>query len=191
MFAPGWQTSARRWTKYPATLLFVVSLLWLVRNLFQLDWTNAQPETETGIGILLLLINLVIVPLGGVVVGIYLLFLKRWAFYLAPLLPLTPLIVTTEDKVGRIAGKFTEFREELAVPSLGGGVMDSFVLLSLWIAYAVMLWYLYMAWRVLEGSRRWRSAAVAPSGPAPHVASGADAEDVCMLLPEIDDAESA
>jgi hypothetical protein len=195
MFIESRSQQARRWAKYPATLLFVLSLVWLLNNMFQTDWAHLQPVTETGGGILLLLLNLLVIPLGSVVVGIYLLYGKRWAYVLAPLLPLLPLIEFTVDRLRRISGKFAAFHDHADSKALANGVMDSLVLLGLWVAYGLMLWYLAKAWRLLKPSRPvWglpRAGSVAGGETNFPVAADAGGDDNCLIMPEMDDAERA
>jgi hypothetical protein len=183
---------ARRWVKYPATLLFALSLVWLATSLFNLDWAHAQAISETGVGIARLLMDFIIVPLGGAVVGVFLLSVKAWAIPVAALLPLEPLIVSSLSKLERISGKFTIFHDTQDASSLGAAVMDIFLLIALWSAYALMLGYLYKAWRIVRSAaprRAGASAAAATAGSRTAAGARPEEGETCMLLPEVGQSE--
>jgi hypothetical protein len=191
---------ARRWMKFPATVLIATGILWLLHSYFSLNWSDIGQLTETGIGAVAVFINLVVIPLGSVVAGVGLLLVQRWAMWAACCLPVPPLVVLTMDKVDRIAVKLKEFRGSGEVSSFGDGIMTAILLLALWAVYFLILGYLLKAWREMEVAREWLKlpsrqdrgfAASSKQPPDPASAEDEpDAEDVCLLMPDSIDDES-
>jgi len=191
------QTQARRWAKFPATVLFVLSVLWLLRSFF--DFGNNpqhfQGMTHTGIGILQVLWDLLVIPVGGAVVGIYLLLRKRWAAPVAALLPLEPLVIATLDKVTRVTTQFHNYNVGGQLDAAGNGMNHLLQILAFWTVYAFMLINLWKVWTLLKSRPQWASTSGGsiledPSPAAQQAVRNADG-DVCFLLPETEDVESA
>lgn len=184
-----WAAQARRWAKFPATLLFALSVIWLVRSLFGLDPGALGSGTKTGIGALVAVYVLGIIPLGSAVCGIGLLFLQAWAYVPAALLPLWPVIAVSADKVARIDRKFAQFHQDGQIASLGNGLIDVLVVGAIWTAYAIALFYLWKSWRMRPAPWRPGRAAAegAGAGSAPGTAGAAEEGEVCLLLPEVDE----
>lgn len=193
---------ARRWTKFPATLLFATCLLWLITVIPKAatDWDAyvAQPS-ETLFGALLVFLQLVVVPIAGPLAGIGMLFLQRSALYLGAFLPFIPLGTITVDKAARIAIKFREYREQASINSFGDGVLDAVILLGCWAIAIVHVLYIRRALQEMAKAEQWQRgpaavqqrAAPGTGGPlAAGVAGGAAmagdsvSDDTCFLLPE-------
>lgn len=188
------QSQARRWAKFPATVLFALSVVWLLRSFFELGQNEAgfQNLTHTGVGILNVVLDLLVIPVGGAVIGIYLLLRKRWAAPVAALLPLKPLAVITLRKLADVRANFHDYNEAASMTKLYEGLVDLLVLAAFWALFALMLAYLWKVWTLLRERPRWNVAAggaveSAVGAPAPATTDG----DVCFLLPETEDAESA
>jgi hypothetical protein len=188
-------TEARRWAKFPATVLLVTGLLWLLQNYFTLDLNQLGQLTETGVGILQALVALVLIPLGSVAVGIFLLFSQRWAIFCAGPLALAALLLTTADKLQRVCYKFSQYRSAHEIGAYGGAVMTILLILALWALFVLVLLYLYKTWRHLEAAQEWLARPrpkPEPAGSVPASASGTltlppAVDEVCLLLPDMDD----
>lgn len=186
----------RRWAKFPATLLFVTCLLWLLAVLPRVaaDWdrTVAQPA-ETFIGAILVFLQLVLVPIASPLAAIGMLFVQRSAFFLGACLPFIPLLTISFEKAARISGKFREYRELHSISSFGDGVLDAVILLGLWLIAIVHVLYIRRALGELAKAEQWARAS-APNeqlsrqaGPllAADSAGGAlEHDESCFLLPE-------
>lgn len=209
----GWMRSeqlahARRWVKFPATILFALCVLWLVRcyMLESTDWSNIKNQIESLGGTLFVLFSYFGLPLGSAIAGIGLLTLHRWAYPLAVLLPLYPMVEMTGAKIVRIGSKFHEFHQSAGLPGgpnttkLGDGLLDCLLLLGAWAAIVLMWYYLWRSWTFLAPAKAHRNlhdggfgAAPAPGkahdGTVPEgfntVAAVDDEGDVCFLLPEV------
>jgi hypothetical protein len=185
-------TEARRWVKFPATVLLATGVLWLLQSYFELDWSNIGRLTRTGIGAVAVFTDMVFIPLGTVIVGVGLLFVQRWALYTGMVLPLLPLLMLTADKWQRISDKFSLFHQSGNVGSFGAGVMTSLMLLALWAVYVLMIFYLAKSLRYLQRLRQWvRGRQAEPAGEKaagdtpPDVADAAlDEDELCLLLPD-------
>jgi hypothetical protein len=189
---------ARRWAKFPATLLFALSVVWLVYTVSGLNPASLKDETETGLGSLRVLFEYAIIPLGSAVCGLGLLFLQRWAYLPAALLPLWPLLIATYDKVQRIDSKFGQFHQTQNMAYLGNGVLDCLAVAALWTAYLLILAYLRKSYQLLGGWNNWARASGskgrAGRAPAPLLAGymgQAEEGDTCWLMPETDDEEQS
>jgi hypothetical protein len=211
---------AKRWAKFPATVLFALCVLWLVQAYTgQLaSWTELKDRLETGIGVAAVLLTHVVIPLGSAIAAFGLLTLHRWAYPIAGLLPILPLVTMTTRKIERIGIKFHAFHNSADgtpdISALGGGIMDSLILLGAWCAFALMLWHLYKSWQYLYPAKRRQgtevpaaqaSLSAAAVGGASAVAGGIGSsraavgansrggkldegdEDTCFLLPETQD----
>jgi hypothetical protein len=194
MYGETRQTQARRWAKFPATILFVLSVLWLLRSFFSFGENpeQFQAQTHTGIGILQVVWDMLVIPVGGAVVGLYLLLKKRWAAPVAALLPLEPLLVTSARKLVDIGANFHDYNTSAQMNKLYEGLVDLLVVVGFWALYALMLFYLWKVWELLRPPAKWGptaagEAAVAVTGTG--VAGSAEG-DVCFLLPEGEDVET-
>jgi len=182
-----YRIEARRWVKFPATILLITGVLWLIRTYFELDWTRTLERTETLVGSVAVLTELVLIPLGSVVIGIGLLFLQRWALWLAYIIPLFPLVILTGEKVLRIGVKFDTYRQTSDVSEFGDGVMTALLVLALWALYVLIVLYLFKAWLQLKASRAWWGTRHGPGS----ITTGEPCEEqpeledeLCLLMPE-------
>jgi hypothetical protein len=193
-------TEARRWAKFPATVLLITGLLWLLQSYFALLVPDARvqigQETETFLGALYIFSSLVIVPLGSVAVGLGLLFVQRWALWGGFVLPALALVIVTAEKAEAIGRKFTEFRQAGTVSSFGGGVMTALLVLALWAVYLIIVLYLLKTLHQLNlayGYARRRQAPASQadgSGAVPPAAAGeGEEDDFCLYMPETQDDE--
>ena len=194
MYGETRQTQARRWAKFPAAILFVLSVLWLLRSFFDFGDNPSQFQelTHTGIGILRVVWDLLVIPVGGAVVGIYLLLKKRWAAPVAALLPLVPLLVTSARKFVDIGANFHDYNTSAQMNKLYEGLVDLLVVVGFWALYGMMLFYLYKVWELLKAPPKW-GPPTATTGEAAAAtseeAAGNGDGDVCFLLPEAEDVE--
>ncbi|MCC7476954.1 hypothetical protein IT575_00730 [bacterium] len=203
---------ARRWVKYPATILFALCVLWLVRcyMLESTDWSTIKNQIESLGGTIFVLFAYFGLPLGSAIAGIGLLTLHRWAYPLAALLPLYPMIEMTGAKITRIGAKFHEFHQSASqaggpnTTKLGDGLIDCLLLLGAWAAIVLMGYYLWRSWQYLAPAKSRRHAAAATAGAQSAAAAGnpampgngtaplvEDDGDVCFLLPEVREEGSA
>ena len=150
-------TEARRWAKFPATLLFATGFLWLLDSLFHFNQESVGQQSETLVGALGAFINFAVIPLGCVVIALGILFVQRWALMLGPLLGLYPLVSLSISKIGRIQAKFAEYRSGVAVDSFGDGVMTGLLVLALWATFSVMVVYVWKSLYILNKSQQWHS----------------------------------
>jgi hypothetical protein len=189
------QTQARRWAKFPATVLFVLSVLWLLRSFFSFgdDPAHFQELTHTGVGILQVLWDLLVIPVGGAVIGIYLLLRKRWAAPASALLPLEPLLVTSARKLVDVTANFHDYNTRSQMNKLYEGLVDLIVLLGFWVLFGLMCFYLYKVWELLKPPAKWGpgvGATVDVATPMNAKASANGDSEVCFLLPEGEDVEA-
>jgi hypothetical protein len=189
---------ARRWAKFPATVLFATGFLWLLHSIFNLDMGSRSQQLESVVGILAALLDLIFIPLGGVAIGLGMLFLQRWALWLGFIFPVFPLVILTGEKWQRMGQKFSEWRGG-DLSAMEGGVMTGLLVLALWGVFALMVYYLRKALRLLDKAEGWMRASAASSsdnaaamGPAWGQAragvamSSPDDSDVCMLIPDVE-----
>jgi hypothetical protein len=188
---------ARRWTKFPATLLFATCLLWLVAMLPRVaaDWdgTVAQPS-ETLLGAVVVFALLVFIPIASPLAAIGMLYLQRSALYLGGLLPFFPLAAISVDKARRIAEKFAQYRLQHSISSFGDGVLDAMILAGLWLIAAVHVLYIRRALLELAKAEQWqhggpsaRATALGrakPQGAPVQPAQAPAGDETCLLLPE-------
>ena len=189
------QTQARRWAKFPAAVLFVLSVLWLLRSFFDFGDNPArfQELTHTGIGILQVLWDLLVIPVGGAVIGIYLLLRKRWAAIVAALFPIEPLLVTSARKLVDVTANFHDYNTGGQMNKLYEGLVDMIVLLGFWVLFGLMCFYLYKVWQLLKPPAKWGPTAGATTDittPANAKAAAGKDGEVCFLLPESEDVEA-
>ncbi len=190
-------TEARRWAKFPATVLLVTGLLWLLQSYFALLVPEAQirigQETKTFAGAAYVFASLVIVPLGSVAVGLGLLFVQRWAVWGSFVLPALALVIVTIEKAAAIGRKFAEYRHGGAVSSFGGGVMTALLLLALWVVFLIVVLYLLKTLRQLDlayGYARRRAGPAGQLGDSRATGAGgttSDEDDLCLYMPETQD----
>lgn len=190
-------TEARRWAKFPATVLLATGLLWLLQSYFALLVPDARDqigqETETFVGALYIFSSLVIVPLGSVAVGLGLLFVQRWALWGGFVLPALALVIVTVEKAAVIGRKFAEFRQAGAVSSFGGGVMTALLVLALWAVYVLIVLYLLKTLHQLNLAYGYANRRTAPAGQlggkstAGNASAADDDEDLCLYMPETQD----
>ena len=197
MAASNQLTEARRWVKFPATVLLAIALLWLLQNLFEFNSAEIGQRTEKVIGILYVIVDYIVVPLGSVAVGIGLLFLQRWALITGFFLPLLPLVLVTADKIGRVVAKFTQYRETGDFSHFGGGVMTALLVIALWAVFFLYLDYIYKSWRLTNQAREWLSPkrrgarGSAPGAEPPSGGAARTDDEGCYLLPDADDEEQS
>jgi hypothetical protein len=192
---------ARRWTKFPATLLFITGLLWLLvvffRAIADFNGNIAQPA-ETLVGAVMVFVLAVVVPLGSLWAGGQMLNLNRRALYAGAVLPFFPLLYYSWHEALRIGAKFHEYRTLHIVNSFGTAVIEAVIVLGLWCVTVLHVLYIRRALRELAGAEAWAHGATpggkarpAPAQPAA-AAAGAPAveaddsagEDMCFLLPD-------
>lgn len=208
MSSPTLYDEARRWTKFPATLLFAACLLWLItiipRAATDWDAVVAQPS-ESLLGALAVFLQLVVMPIAGPLAAVGMLFLQRSALYLGAVLPFIPLLSLSADKAQRIAVKFREYRDYASISSFGDGVLDAVIVAGLWLIAVVHVLYIRRALQELGKAQQWQSrrspaqsAAAAPLAAVPAgraalpVESAAAGDDTCFLLPDaVDSADDA
>ena len=180
--------AARRWAKFPATVLFATGLLWLLKSYFQLNIETIGEKAETGIGAIGVFADMVIIPLGSMVVALGLLYLQRWAMLTGLFLPLLPLLILTYEKALRINAKFTEFRISGEAAQFEGGVMTALLVVALWAVYVMMILYLLKALKIMDSDREWlkRPGAADAATAAPETAglpvSGEQADDEIFTM---------
>jgi hypothetical protein len=186
------QTEARRWVKFPATVLLATALLWLLHSYFNLDLKTIGQRSESFIGALFVFCELVLIPLGSVAVALGMLTLHRWALALGYFMPLLPLILVTIDKTHRVALKFTEYRATGEISSFGGGVMTALLIAALWAVYVLIVLYILKSWHMLQQARQWLKGPATDAGPrravdamrAGPAGQASDEGDYCLLMPE-------
>lgn len=186
--------SARRWAKFPATVLIVVAVLWLLKNYFELDLTAIGQQTETGLGIFLALANLLLIPIGNVVIAVCVLFVQRWSLWAGGVFLLYPLMVETADKLARIDAKFATYRATESSSEYGGAVMTIFSVLLIWALFLLVLFHLRKALYWHAQARQWvRHPVTAHKGQPTPVADHAAApstegnDEVCYMMPDTEE----
>jgi hypothetical protein len=183
-------TEARRWVKFPATVLVATALLWLLRIFFDYNQTAVGQRAESVVGAIFIFCEFVLIPLGSVAVAVGMLWLQRWALHLGYLMPLLPLIVVTLEKAHRVALKFAQWRATGEFSSFGAGVMTALLMAALWAVYALMALYIYKSAHLLKQAQEWlRAPGNTPAGksPAPRQRFGGeipDEGDCCLLMPD-------
>jgi hypothetical protein len=196
MVLSSFHTEARRWVKFPATVLLATALLGLLHNYFNFDPVLIGQRCETGLGAAMVFLEYILIPLGSVAVALGMLSLHRWALALGYVLPLLALMLVTIEKVQRIVIKFAEYRAG-SMQSLGGGVMTALLVLALWAVYGLVVLYIAKSWRMLNQAREWMRAPAATqastvAGAKLYGTTGAQTQegDVCLIMPEAGQEES-
>src|SRR5688500_15307041 len=141
---------------------------------------------------MLVVLDMFIIPVGGAVVGIYLLLRKRWAVIPAALIPLRALIDLSADKLERVGTQFHLYNEGGQLTNAGSGVNHLLQFVAFWTVYIVMLVYLWEVWTLLRQRELWGPALGSTAGEIATESSSVQSGDgdVCFLLPEADDVES-
>jgi hypothetical protein len=189
-------TEARRWAKFPATVLLATGLLWLLENYFTLNLRQIGELTETGVGMAYALLDLLLIPLGSVAVGIFLLFTQRWAIVSAVPLTFAALLIITFEKVQRYADKVSQYRTTQETAAYGDAVMTILLIIALWALFALLVLYLAKTWKHLNAAQEWlarparepQPALAAAHTPASNLTLPED--DMCLLLPDCEDPEA-
>lgn len=186
------KAAARRWAKFPATILFVLGVLWLLEQLFELNVAALGQQTETGLGVARAISDLLIIPLGSMIIGVCALFLQRWALWGAAILPLLPLLIKTAEHTGRAQAKFAAYRAGQGTADYGDAVMIMLLVLALWAVYALMVYHLRKALYWNAQARQWlrRRAVAVPGdeGAQQLAATEPDGGDeVCLLMPDTEE----
>jgi len=189
-----YHSAARRWAKFPAAILFILAVVWLIQNYFELNWAEIGSQTRTGLGSVMVFLHLVVIPLGSILIGVCVMFLQRWALWGAGVIALYPLMVKTFDLAARIDAKFTLYRQGGEFSEFGGGIMTALELLMIWALYGIVLYHLRKALYWHAQARQWikrPSSHPVAKGQEPRVSqasnrSATDGEDsdVCLLLPD-------
>jgi hypothetical protein len=183
-------TEARRWVKFPATVLIATALLWLLRNIFDYDPGGVGQSAESIVGAIYMFCYFVLIPLGSVAVAVGMLWLQRWALYLGYLMPLLPLIVVSHEKTQRVALKFAQWRATGEFSDFGAGVMTALLVAALWAVYVLMALYIFKSTHLLGQAQEWLRApgnTSAGKSPAPRqnfTGEGSDEGDCCLLMPD-------
>src|SRR5437867_1563261 len=100
---------ARRWTKFPATVLLITGVLWLVVVIFRVAQDGGAAlasEARTVVGIVWLLLRIPVTLIGCPLAALGVYYLQRQAFYAAAALPALPLLSVSLDKAARIGAHF-------------------------------------------------------------------------------------
>jgi hypothetical protein len=187
-----YHSAARRWAKYPAAMLFVLAVVWLINNYFELNVPELGQQTETGLGILQALTYLLVIPLGSILIGVCVMFLQRWALWGAGIIAIIPLVVKSADIVVRVSDKFTAYRATGSSDEYGGGIMWALGLIAAWTLYGIMVYHLRKALYWHAKARQWVKQ---PSGGQltqmatlpPAMGGGGEREDeteICYLMPD-------
>jgi hypothetical protein len=191
MLQPDHMAEARRWAKFPATVLLCTGVLWLLLKVFEFNIVAFKEQCETVIGVLSAVVDIMVLTLGCMVVGICVLFLQRWALWAAYILPALALLYTSADKAQTISRKFAEANTQNNFSSFGGGVMNSLLLLALWAVYLLVIFYIRKAFQHLDAGRGRGWSALGPAGAVPALSGGAagtgtpgSEDEFCLLLPE-------
>ena len=190
-------TEARRWAKFPATVLLATGLLWLLENYFTINIQQLSELTETGVGMALALLDLLLIPLGSVAVGIFLLFTQRWAILGAAPLSFAALLIITFEKAQRYAHKVSQYRASHESAAYGDAVMTILLIIALWALFALLVLYLRKTWVHLNAAQEWlkrprpRQSSRLSSTPAGEESRfDLPDEEVCLLLPDSSDPDA-
>lgn len=187
-----YHSAARRWAKYPAAILFILAVVWLINNYFEWNFSELGQDTEKGLGILLAFTYLLVIPLGSILIGVCVMFLQRWALWGAGIIALVPLVVKTIDVIDRIEEKFAVYRITGSSSEYGGAIMWALGLLAMWALYGIMIYHLHKALYWQAKARQWikRPATNAKAdrrqaAPVADVPAEPEADpEVCLLMPD-------
>jgi hypothetical protein len=189
-----YHAAARRWAKYPAAILFILAVVWLINNYFEWNFPELGQDTENGLGILAAFTYLLVIPLGSILIGVCVMFLQRWALWGAGIIALIPLVDKTVDIVGRIGAKFGVYRATGSSSEYGGAIMWALGLLAMWALYGIMVYHLRKALYWHARARQWvkrpASSQVQPraavTDPQVGYAPAEDGEEICYIMPDTD-----
>lgn len=194
-----YHAAARRWAKYPAAILFALGVVWLLNNYFELDWASIGEQTETifprpgyGGGIAIVFANLLLIPLGSMIIGVCVMFLQRWALWGAGIIATIPLAVKSADIIVRIDDKFAAYRATGSSSEYGGAIMWALALLAAWTLYGIMIYHLRKALYWHARARQWVKR---PSGSHPAQTATRSAvqngdkgpeeeQEICYIMPD-------
>jgi hypothetical protein len=187
-----YHSAARRWAKYPAAILFILAVVWLLNNYFELNVPELGQQTETGLGILLAITYLLIIPLGSILIGVCVMFLQRWALWGAGIIVLVPLAVKSVDIIIRINNKFAGYRATGDSSEYGGAIMWAFGFLAMWALYGIMVYHLRKALYWHAKARQWvkrpvttETVAATKATPPADANAGQESQgEVCLLMPD-------
>ncbi len=188
---------AQRWAKFPATILFVTGFVWMLNSFFEFDTGALYNQTKTGLGSFLVLLNLVLVPMACFLAGLGILYVKRWAIWLAGITPLVPYVQVLIDKFTRIDQKFGAYRNGGSMADFQSGVMTALAVLCLTGIYIMIVLHLKRTMKHLFMSEQWIRGNLLPDAQGNRTlsietaASDIEAGDFCMLMPDIESDESA
>jgi hypothetical protein len=189
---------AKRWAKFPATVLFAVAVLWLLQNYFELDWEAIGEQTETGVGIALVLANLMLIPIGSLVIGVCALFTQRWSLWAAGIILLGPLVMASIRQIDRVDRKFADYNLSGSTAEYGQAVMTLLLIIALWAVYLLVVYHLRKALYWHSQARQWTHRPLAvetgPEEPRHGAAAGdtaAGEESVCLLMPDAEGEEGS
>lgn len=191
------KSEAQRWAKFPATILFLTGFVWMINSFFEFDQIAFYDQTKTGLGSLLVLLNLILVPMACFLAGLGILYIKRWAVWLAGITPLIPFVQVLVDKLARIDAKFGAYRSGGTMNDFQSGVMTSLAILCLAGIYFMIVLHLHRTLKHIFLSEQWVRGNLLPeTGSSRHISvedSGSDIEagDFCMLMPDIEADELA
>ncbi|MEZ5337354.1 MAG: hypothetical protein R3F46_03740 [bacterium] len=187
---------ALRWAKFPATILFVTGFVWLLNSFFEFDQGALYNQTKTGLGSFLVLLNLVFVPMACFLAGLGILYVKRWAIWLAGITPLVPWVQVLIDKFSRIDQKFSAYRNGGTMDDFQSGVMTALAVIAVSGIYVMIVIHLRRCSRHLFMSEQWIRGNLLPeAGPRRNLSietakSEVEAGDFCMMMPDIEADES-
>lgn len=184
-------SAARRWAKFPATILFVMGVVWLLQKYFEFNWETIGEVTDTGVGALWVFTDMMVIPLGSLVIGVCVLFLQRWSLWAAGVFPLLPLFRATIDLFVRISNKFNAYNSTGDTADFGNGVMTAIEVLAIWVLYLLILFHLRKALYWHRQAKQWvrtpvgsgRDAAE-PVRPVSEGNEQPEPDDVCLLMPD-------
>lgn len=188
---------ALRWAKFPATILFLTGFVWLLNSFFEFDQGAVYNQTKTGLGSFLVLLNLMLVPMACFLAGLGILYVKRWAIWLAGITPMVPFVQVLVDKLGRIDAKFSAYRNGGTMDDFQSGVMVSLAVLCLTGIYVMILVHLKRTMKHLFMSEQWIRGNALPETRGKRSLtietqkSDVEAGDFCMMMPDMDADETA
>ena len=188
---------AQRWAKFPATILFVTGFVWMINSFFEFDQIALYDQTKTGLGSLMVLLNLILVPMACFLAGLGILYIKRWAVWLAGITPLVPYVQVLVDKLSRIDAKFGAYRAGGTMADFQSGIMVSLAVLCVTGIYIMVVFHLHRTLKHIFYSEQWVRGNLLPESRGAgmvsieNTASEIEAGDFCMLMPDIEADELA
>ena len=183
---------ALRWAKFPATILFLTGFVWMLNSFFEFDQGALYDQTKTGLGSFMVLLNLVFVPMACFLAGLGILYVKRWAVWLAAISPLVPFVQVLIDKFTRIDQKFGAYRNGGTMDDFQSGVMTTLAVLCLSGIYVMIIIHLKRTMKHIFMSEQWIRGNLLPeAGERRQLSietqkSEVEAGDFCMMMPDMD-----